>query len=104
MKEELLPCAHCGGEAFSSEHGYVHCFDCSIRASTCIEWNTRISLAPISVEDVDVEALTEVIASSAVAEMAWKYCDLNDEENGDYNLELAQAIAQNITNIIKERG
>jgi hypothetical protein len=39
------------------------------------------------------DGLIEIISKSRVAELAWKYCDLNDDEsNGDYNKDLASAI------------
>lgn len=50
------------------------------------------------------DELAILIGDSKVSDLAWKYCDLNDEENGDYNLELADAIIKwHEQEIVKEK-
>lgn len=41
---------------------------------------------------LSLQEIISIIKNSKISELAWKYCDLNDEESGDYNLALAQAI------------
>ena len=40
VESRLLPCP-CGGEAEQRADGFTGCKECSFRAGTCIEWNTR---------------------------------------------------------------
>jgi len=90
VDKEQYPCKDCGKLRNKAEGGttFTVCDEC---------WDKhygKAKLSPPSLVGIDEEELLNIITNSKVAELAWKYCDLNDEENGDYNLELAKAVVE----------
>lgn len=44
------------------------------------------------IENDDPKSLEYLIGNSKISDLAWRYCELNDAENGDYVKELSDSI------------